>query len=424
MIKAEYSPSVFDKNNDTTAVKALRNNFISQAEDLVVQVGRLVSNMDRDEGSKLHLLDNARYVASIAHQTLPQMADAEADFNLCIKNIKLAADAYQAKTYMSAAYKYLRSSQVNAADAIEVVTKNLTITYALMMHYLKDSNSDPIAIPRVPEQQPAPIKVEISNNHINLTHSQSYSGTLSPKSIEQLRVAIQQLLTRTIEQSSHSSNIDPRLAPNLQGLNTYLSFTMSEMPIEALGLNYQFARRSFVATKDTVPDAIAEQIDQVLSTVNVILNQFEEWRQYISAQTAHSLSPETLENVIESGKKVTAYLEINESYVEPKLIERLKEITDSYSSGLINIESAAVPLVESLGNLFSEISRFVISHSPVAENALAHPGAFVLFLGFTVRIIEIFTPTLSQFPPLSYLIDVQKFAHKQFSLLKDSISLR
>ncbi|MCJ2032225.1 hypothetical protein MKK50_22940 [Methylobacterium sp. J-043] len=196
---------------------------------------------------------------------------------------------------------------------------------------------------------------------------------------------------------------------------------MDAMPIEALGLNYQFARRSFAATRDTVPDLVVEQIDQILSTVNVILNQYDEWRLYIATETALNLPPSSMQAVMEIGQQVEEFFEDNDELVEPKLINRLKEITDAYSQGLVNLKSAAVPLIESLGNIFSELSRFIISNSPVALDTIGSSGTIILFLGFAIKSIETFTPTLSSFPPLSFLIDVQKFAHKQFSLLKDDL---
>ncbi|MFF9179393.1 hypothetical protein, partial [Streptomyces sp. NPDC014793] len=151
-----------------------------------------------------------------------------------------------------------------------------------------------------------------------------------------------------------------------------------EMPIEALGLNYQFAKRSFESTKETIPEPLAEQIDQVLVTVNVILNQYEEWRLYISAETALTLSSASMQAVVGISHDVEEFFENNVALVEPKLVNRLREITDAYSQGLVNLESAAVPLIESLGNIFSELSRFVISQSPVALDGITTSGAVIL----------------------------------------------
>ena len=295
-------------------------------------------------------------------------------------------------------------------------------TLALYRKYAFDDELDRLLEPEVPVQEPAPIRVAIDEaSGIHLIASQTHKGSVPVSSIERLRQATLELLTRTINQVESSSNADPRLSPNLRGLLQYITFPISEMPVEALGLNYRFAQRSFKATRETLPDALSEQIEQILTTVNVMLNQFDEWVLYTDAESASHLTRSDLDNAVSAAKELEEYFESNQDFVEASLTERLKEITDAFTRGLINIDSVAVPLIASFGNIFSEISRYVIAHVPEQVVGFGTVGTGILFLGFAIKTLERFAPTMSSFSPLRYLLDIQKYVHKNFSLLKDAL---
>lgn len=405
---------------ESPSLRSYRLNLQVHAKELSIQVSRLAGIARENNEKKLALRDNARAIESLSNASVIDLISSKPDFFRSLDYLESEAIR---TAEITAGASFIRSparAQLST-DTIVKFIRDIRNTFALIEHEHNSTNQDNNLLLDIPAQQPAPIKVDISDFHLNLVSSRTQDGTLTYRSTENLRSAVCELLDRTIDQIGSQSNIDPRLAPNLRGLKSYLAISMDSMPIEAMGLNYQFARRSFGATRDTVPDLIAEQIDQILSTVNVILNQYEEWRQYLSAETALNLPISSMQNIVEASQKVEEFFDNNDELVEQKLINRLREITDAYSQGLINIESAAVPLIESLGNIFSELSRFVISNSPVALDSVGTSGTAILFLGFAIKSIETFTPTLSEFPPLSFLIDVQKFAHKQFSFLKDSL---
>lgn len=418
VIPAGMSNDAFASTHNT--IEEMREEIRKHSAQLQTNTLRITANYELSSQYKGTIREQARFITNTSQYTSQNIVDQFDDINSALNGIQTIAEAVIAEHYKNSSLSIRHPNRAIAAENVLKEIAALRNSYAVLKYFhgvLQIQRSD---IPTIPNQQPAPIRVEINENHLDLDISQTLIGSISESSLDKLRSATQELLDRTINQIGANTNVDPRLVPNLSGLNSYLSHNMVEMPIEALGLNFQFARRSFLATKDTVPDPLAEQIDQVLSTVNVILNQYEEWRQYISAETALTLSPTSMQSVLRISQEVEEFFENNENLVEPKLINRLREITDAYSQGLVNLESAAVPLIESLGNIFSELSRFVISQSPAAVGSAATSGAVILFLGFAIKSIETFTPTLSGFPPLSYLIDVQKFAHKQYSLLKDS----
>lgn len=306
---------------------------------------------------------------------------------------------------------------------IQEIAPDLTSMMSVYLALSAERAANLTPRPNVPRQRPAPVRVVLNEKgQIRLDATQTHRGSLAEPSIENLRSASRDLLQRTIDQLGGSSNADPRLSPNLRGLLTYLSRDMDGMPIEALGLNFQFARMSFDATRDTVPDIIAGQIDQILTTVNVILNQYEEWRLFLDAAAATQIAQEDVRQVIKTVENFVIDLEDNADVVEKSVVERFREITDAYSQGLINVDAVAVPLLESMANVFSILSSLVVDSLPHAASVGAtQPGAILLTLGFAVAAINKFTPTVSKFPPLSYLLDVHRFAMKNFSQLKDSI---
>ncbi|MFF8798881.1 MULTISPECIES: hypothetical protein [unclassified Methylobacterium] len=418
-VPTNADPAVFA--SASSIIEELRKDIRDNTTKLMIGATRVTSNYEKSYKIKALTREQARYVANASDYELDSIIEHISYINDALDGIRSTAEAVLSEIYLGATKSSKFQSRPDSAEDVIKVVNALKNSFAQLKYFHGVLQIERTTVPIIPAQQPAPIRVGIVNNHLDLTISQTVTGAISPGSIEKLRAATQELLSRTLDQIGSSSNIDPRLSPNLSGLNNYLSSNMTEMPIEALGLNYQFAKRSFESTKETIPEPLAEQIDQVLVTVNVILNQYEEWRLYISAETALTLSSASMQAVVGISHDVEEFFENNVALVEPKLVNRLREITDAYSQGLVNLESAAVPLIESLGNIFSELSRFVISQSPVALDGITTSGAVILFLGFAIKSIETFTPTLSGFPPLSYLIDVQKFAHKQFSLIKDSL---
>lgn len=407
-------------NSIESIIAELQADTRSLAVDLSLAINRITANYHQSYEKKALTREQTRLILNSSTDEINNIIRHIDGINLALSDIKSTAEAVLGEPFKSTSLAK-PSTRPTTAERVVVLVNQLRNNFAQLNYFGSVAQADNYIVPKIPGQQPAPIRVEIVGNQLDLTSSQTIVGPLSMGSLERLRAATQELLGRTIDQIGSSSNIDPRLAPNLTGLNTYLSNAMADMPIEALGMNFQFARRSFNSTKETVPDTLAEQIDQILATVNVILNQYEEWRLYVAAEASLSMSPSSMQAAVEISQEVEIFFEKNADLVEPKLIARLKEITDSYSQGLVNLESVAVPLIESLGNIFSELSRFVISQSPASAGVVGTSGAVVLFLGFAIKSIETFTPTLSGFPPLSYLIDVQKFAHKQFSLIKDSL---
>jgi hypothetical protein len=400
----------------------VRARLVYQVRELEKQVERLVYGSSEAKNSDLALL---REVPSVLDVAFVNSEFFQRNTYRIILSTLQEIDARAFESARSLAPRFQLSKEMASATGLIIpeITNNIRSNLGLYIKYSEGLVDQNIKKPRVPPQQPAPIRVGLKNDgRLHLEISQTHKGSLPVASLEKLRAATQELLQRTVEQVGNSSNVDPRLAPNLRGMLTYLSIPIELSPIEALGLNFQFAKRSFKATRETVPDPLVEQLEQIFSTVNVMLNQYDEWRLYLAAEAVTEIDTGDLDKIVEQSGRLADLLEQNEAFVDPEISARFREIIDAYINGLVNVEAVAVPLIESVGNVFSIISQILIGYLPDgAVGAIVTPGSLVLLLGFSMKAVETFAPTMSSFPPLSYLIDVQKFGQKQFSLLKDTM---
>lgn len=272
---------------------------------------------------------------------------------------------------------------------------------------------------KIPAEQPAPVRVITTNDQIKVVSSRSHIGNIPDPSVERLRSSIKDILTTSLSLLSAAGNADPRLGPSCEGLLTELSRDSDSFSVEALGLNWQIALETLRCTEETVPDVVLAQLRRVLTTVNVILVQYEEWQAYLAAEAGVKMTAGELHKLAQETEKFAEFSSNNSDVIDPLVSERLTSITDQVAVGMVQADTIAAPIIGSMSNVFAALSQLVLDYIPAASSPLGATSISLFLIKFAVTAIRKFAPTLMHFYPLKWIGDVHDEIIKNWSLLRD-----
>lgn len=324
----------------------------------------------------------------------------------------------------------MRLSQSNAigfsgqdSDIILQAHKNIDrLLYVIIQHpELRDK-----ALPSLPPPRPAPIQVEVADQRIRLTHSQTRTGSIDYPAANRVRASLFETFDELVSALPSSSNADTRYIRACQVLRDYLGQDLETISIEALGLSYQLVEKITRRLSHEMGGTQLDEIEHVLVGVGVLLNQFEEWRAYLTELAKTKLDPENGSLLVEQGQRLIAEMEKPGVPVDPAVVRRLREMVEPVVTGIVSADAVAVPLVCSLSNVFSLLSQVAIDHVTSAHGLIEHTalmGTAALLVDFSVYMIRTFFPILSQFQPLHFILSVADYLNKRYSQWKDATSV-
>ncbi|TXN00578.1 hypothetical protein FV242_21535 [Methylobacterium sp. WL64] len=279
--------------------------------------------------------------------------------------------------------------------------------------------------PELPPARSAPVQVEIVDDIIQLTLKHTRSGSIDYPSANRIRESLKETLDEIVSELPSSSNVDKRFVRACSTLLVYLSSPLEMTSIEALGLQYQLVDRMTKSVASELSSVILDELEHVLGNVNVLLNQFEEWRTYLLELEKTKLDTKDGSDLLIQTQILIRELEKPGAPVDASVVQRLRDMIEPAISGLVSADTIAIPLVCSLSNVFSLLSSVAIDYYQSLSAGQAHViafGASAILIRFSVDMIETFFPILSKFHPLKFLISVANYLSKLYSQGKDASS--
>lgn len=287
-----------------------------------------------------------------------------------------------------------------------------------------DNQNDAILpLPAIPHERPAPIRVGVVDGGLTLIFSQTRTGSIDYPSANKIRESLRDTLAGLLENLPSGSNADQRYINACSRLLVHLSNPLEHSSIEALGLNYQLVDKMTKRLKEEIGGAAIDEIEHTLTGISVLLNQFQEWRDYLQELALTQLDATGGEGLIAQAAQLADDIETTDAPVDRKIAVRLREMIEPVTSGLINADTVAAPLVGSLTNIFSVLSRIAME-SVVAAGSVAPSlptlGASAILTSFAVGLLQKYCPTISRYQPFKFVIDVMAFFNKFYTQIKDS----
>lgn len=335
----------------------------------------------------------------------------------------MIAEARELIQHINNQYDVVDKSDKLPYDTMENVTSRFSLVTRLLdqarssIDY-KDSNMN-----LVPREAPAPVRVVIRNGRIELIAPKKHIGSVPDRSVENLRVASRDILRSAISLLFEVGNADPRLTRCCEGLAIELSAPLDQMSIEALGLNWQIVGEAIDISGDSVPEIILAQLRRVLTTVSVMLGQYEEWQVYLAAEAGAKLKPDQVLALANQALELSKELEGAPEAADARISERIKLIVDPLSTGIVQSDTIGVPLMGSLSNIFATMSHAALETLPGGASPEGKISGGILVTNLSLTLIQKFAPTLASFPPLRWIVGVNAEINKHWSNVKDAIKL-
>lgn len=196
------------------------------------------------------------------------------------------------------------------------------------------------------------------------------------------------------------------------------------MSIEAVGINWQIVSEALDLSKDSLPDLIIAQIRRVLTTVHVILGQYEEWQIYLTAEAGTKLTPADVAILTEQALELVEEFSNSTDVADLRISERIRMIVDSVATGIVQSDTLGIPLIGSISNIFAAFSHAALESLPGGASVSGRVSGGILLANFSIFLINKFTPMLSSFPPLKWMGSVHSEISKNWSTLKDVVDKR
>lgn len=355
-------------------------------------------------GASLRLLERSRR-AAVQSAALNQIVNRLATSTVAIRNIRSHPDVSADFAIASQAYELqLTSASQIAEQAIDVV------------HELGAARER-----LIPPQKPAPIRVRIKGERLRISNPKGLVGSIKREAVERIRSSAAETLRAALGALKEAHNTDRRIAPALEPLLKHLSTRYDDLSIEALGLTWRIASNIVDEFRDELPDIARIQLEQALATINVIVNQYEEWRAYLAAEAASSISVQDADRLIAETSILSETLAKSPNSIDPEIVARLNAIIDPVANGLIGSEAIIVPLIASLSNIFAGASEIVLTFAPTFQDGVSRKGAAFLALLIAFGLLKSHSGRLAQFPPLAFIKDAYEHTIRHFPWLKDTI---
>lgn len=209
----------------------------------------------------------------------------------------------------------------------------------------------------VPSELPAPLRVSISDNKITLVNRQTHTGSINYHSANKIRESLHETLADAVAVLPSSSNADQRYVRACSRLLDYISQPLEDVSIEALGLNYQLVSKLTSHLAMELGGSIFEEIGHTLTGIGVLLNQFEEWQAYLSELAIIQINGADSDKLVQQAIVLADQIEHHPSFVDTKVHQRLREMIEPALSGLVNSDTIAAPLIGSLRDLYTCVTR-------------------------------------------------------------------
>lgn len=107
-------------------------------------------------------------------------------------------------------------------DKETLVVDHINDRFLLISRLIKEARSKldraEEGLSLVPREAPAPIRVIIANNKLELVAPKKHIGSVPDPSVDRFRIAARDILKRAITSISGSGNVDPRFLPCCEGL--------------------------------------------------------------------------------------------------------------------------------------------------------------------------------------------------------------
>ncbi|MBM0202967.1 hypothetical protein JNW90_07545 [Micromonospora sp. STR1s_5] len=158
--------------------------------------------------------------------------------------------------------------------------------------------------PTIPAQAPAPVKVRLIGERLSLVSSQTNTGSIGPGAVDRVRKTAAEMLAAIIDELRSSNNVDQRIAPALSALLSHLNAPHDQFSPEGLGMNWSVATRVLARSRDEFPDIAAIQLEEALRSVNVVINQYEEWRTLQAEQLGLEIEPAAVAEIVHEAEQI------------------------------------------------------------------------------------------------------------------------
>lgn len=274
---------------------------------------------------------------------------------------------------------------------------------------------------QVPGEISAPIRVEITDNRITLLNRQTHIGNIDYPAANRVRESLRETFSELLDNLPTSSNVDGRFVKACSRLLSYLTEPLENVSIEAFGLNYQLVSRLTSRLAEETGATIIDEIQHTLTGIGVLLNQFQEWQDYLGALALTQIDRLDSAVLVEQAIILAEQIETQNVPVDISVAKRIREMVEPVINGLINCDTIAAPLVGSLSNYFALLSTFVLQNSPAIPTGVAAAvvGGSSMLLGYAVDTLRKFSPVLCQYHPLKFILDVVSWFTGRYSQTKD-----
>lgn len=284
-----------------------------------------------------------------------------------------------------------------------------------------DSYEKAKSIIEVPNEIAAPIRVQIANERIVLINRQTHVGTIDYPAANRVRESLRETFAGLLEDLPSSSNVDGRFIKASSRLLNYLMTPLEDVSIEAFGLNYQLVSRLTSRLAEEAGGTIIDEIQHTLAGIGVLLNQFEEWQDYLRALAFTQIDQLDGDALVDQAVVLAEQIETRRVPVDPNIAARLREMVEPVINGLISSDTIAAPLIGSLSNYFAIISTYVLENAPNISHigAAATVGGSMMLLTYSIDTLKKFCPILCQYHPLKFILDVLTWFTSRYSQTKD-----
>ena len=292
----------------------------------------------------------------------------------------------------------------------EVIEKTSVLERQVLKYHVKEPSV--ILQPHIPAQLPAPIKVGVVDNKLQIINTTTMTGEISPASFERLRTSLSDNLRGAII-IVRRSNIDQRFAAILDDMIENLAVSQDNFSPEALGINFELYLSVLNLYIEEIPDVAMKRFESLNRYIPVLLNQFEDWRRF-KALILPALKNEELDILLKTASAVRKEFGATDAsqVISPTIGERLGMLTLPILRGYINVESIANPLFASLSNVFAGISDAAISYIPESVEGVSTSAvlATIPSLGVVaVGLLKKHANELARVPGLRFILRVLEY---------------
>ena len=279
----------------------------------------------------------------------------------------------------------------------------------------------PVEAGLVPTQTPAPVRVKVEGDRLAISNLRTNTGTITNEAVDRVRRTAAEMVSAALLSIKDAGNVDRRVAPALEPLLRHLRASGADVSPEALGLNWKLATKLLNEYREELPAIAIFQLEEALSSVNVVINQYGEWRAYQAEHIASEIGPEDTQILVTEAQELAEEMvSAGEHVVDTEISMRLRDILAPAQSNLVSSETIIAPLVGSLSNIFagvSEAALIIVSKAP----AIPQGPAYALLM-LSLSILDK-GGRLASLPPFSFVKNAHTYITKHYPYLKDVIKL-